>query len=68
MDDDKVDVPWDNQKLDDKEFAVAITGKTFNHMYQNRDKYEVAMRKILYKAQIYARMSPDDKANLVDTL
>ena len=37
-------------------------------MKNNRDKYEVVLLKILFKAQVYARMSPDDKAVLVELL
>lgn len=64
--DDTRQVPWDGQDL--KDFGVALNGKTLSFMYQNRELYEIALRKVLMQAQVYARMSPDDKANLVELL
>ena len=45
-----------------------MTGKAFNYIQANREKYEYLFLSVLAKAQVYARMSPDDKANLVDCI
>jgi cation-transporting ATPase 13A3/4/5 len=45
-----------------------MTGTTLNYLFTRRQKYEAIIRKILYKTQVYARMSPDDKANLISLL
>ena len=34
-------------------------------MFLNQDIYKGVLLKVLLKAQVYARMSPDDKADLV---
>lgn len=59
-------MPWEADS--DGDFGVALNGKTLNFMIQNKEKYDSVLRKVLYKAQVYARMSPDDKANLVELL
>jgi magnesium-transporting ATPase (P-type) len=56
--------PWLNPPDD---FSVAITGKAFD-LILNDPGQESILQKVLYKAQIYARMSPDDKAKLVEKL
>lgn len=61
------DVPWD-QAQSSEDFGVALNGKLLNFLSSRRDKYSVALNKILSKAQVYARMSPEDKADLVDLL
>ena len=61
-----IDVPWDQASSND--FGVALNGKLLNFLSTNRDRYSVALNKILSKAQVYARMSPEDKADLVDLL
>ena len=58
------DFPWTNPPAN---CAIAITGKAFNYLVHNPLKQHILQR-ILIKAQIYARMSPDDKATLVDRL
>lgn len=60
------DVPWDGQAS--KNFGVALNGKLLSFLSQNKETYRIALRKILFKAQVYARMSPDDKANLIELL
>jgi cation-transporting ATPase 13A3/4/5 len=48
---------------------VAITGKAFNHLINDTDPSQQAvLKQVLIKSQIYARMSPDDKAKLVEKL
>lgn len=59
------DVPWDNLSI---ECGVALNGSTLAFLKNNREKFEVVLLKILYKAQVYARMSPDDKTALVELL
>jgi magnesium-transporting ATPase (P-type) len=34
-------------------------------MFLNQEMYKGVLLKVLLKAQVYARMTPDDKANLV---
>ena len=63
--DSRYDVPWDNKEV---ECGVALNGSTLAFMKNNKDKYGVVLYKILFKAQVYARMSPDDKAVLVELL
>ena len=64
--DDSKTVPWENNFSND--YGVALNGKTLDFMFQNKEKYSQVLEKVLYKAQVYARMSPDDKANLVELL
>ena len=59
------DLPWDYQ---DKEINVALTGKAFKHYFERKNKDPFKFNSILAKAKVYARMSPDDKALLVDSL
>lgn len=56
--------PWLHPPED---YAIAITGKAFNMLATDELQKEV-MKNVLLKAQIYARMSPDDKATLVANL
>lgn len=58
------DYPWQHPP---EEYALAITGKAFNFLVNNKNQ-ESTLQKVLFKAQIYARMSPDDKATLVSNL
>ena len=58
-------MPWDNNDI---QCGVALNGSTLSFLKNNRNKYEVVLLKILFKAQVYARMSPDDKAVLVELL
>jgi cation-transporting ATPase 13A2 len=48
-------------------YGIAITGKAFNHLVLDPSQNQILQR-VLLKAQIYARMSPDDKATLVEKL
>ncbi len=60
------DFPWQHPP---EEYAIALTGKAFNHLLNSNDPLNQAvLKQVLLKAQIYARMSPDDKARLVENL
>lgn len=58
-------LPWHfkNEKV-----AVAITGKALRFLSENREQYDYEFKSVLHRAQVYARMSPDDKALLVENL
>jgi cation-transporting ATPase 13A2 len=45
-----------------------MTGKAFKHVLQRRNQNTFMFNSILRKGRVYARMSPDDKALLVDSL
>lgn len=52
----------------DQQIGVALTGKAFKYLEERQKTQEFAFKSVLAKAQVYARMSPDDKAFLVDNL
>ena len=56
------DFPWQHPP---EEYSIALTGKAFNILLQDPSQASV-LKQVLFKAQIYARMSPDDKAKLVE--
>ena len=58
-------LPWDY--LDEK-VNVALTGKAFKYIYERQRQNPFMFSSVLAKAKVYARMSPDDKALLVDSL
>lgn len=58
-------VPWEKEGLTD--FTIAITGKAFNLLLKDESLLAV-LQQCLLKGQIFARMSPDDKAKLVERL
>ena len=60
-------VPWKDDSSSD-DIGVALNGKTLQYMIDNKSRYGTVLLKVLYKAQVYARMSPDDKAKLVEQL
>jgi magnesium-transporting ATPase (P-type) len=45
-----------------------LTGKAFNQILENKDENPYILNSVLAKANVYARMGPDDKANLVENL
>jgi len=45
-----------------------LTVKAFNFLEKNKEEEEYAFRSVLAKAQVFARMSPDDKALLITSL
>ena len=56
-------LPWNYL---DTSVEVALTCKAFNHLLQSQDNFVI--NSVLAKANIFARMGPDDKAELVDHL
>ena len=58
-------LPWEYQ---DENISVALTGKAFKYVYERKAQSPFIFNSILSKAKVYARMSPDDKAMLVDSL
>jgi len=58
-------LPW-HYKDDDVE--VALTGKAFNQVLEQREQNPYILNSVLAKARVFARMGPDDKANLVENL
>jgi len=58
-------LPWDYL---DKSVSVALTGKAFHHALQMGSQNPFMLNSILAKAKVYARMSPSDKALLVEAL
>ena len=58
-------VPWENAA---GKYGVALNGKTLAFLANHRDEYELVLQKVLHEAAVYARMSPDDKATLVELL
>ena len=56
--------PWQHPP---ETYSIAITGKAFNHLVYSLSE-QATLHRVLFKAQIYARMSPDDKAVLVEQL
>lgn len=55
-------MPW--VKQDPKKIAIAVTGKVFNHLIEKVELRSVLLNTLLY-GQIFSRMTPDDKATLV---
>ena len=67
-DDEAVDaktLPWNYM---DENLAVAITGKAFKHVLERQHENPYVFNSILAKAKVYARMAPEDKALLVESL
>jgi cation-transporting ATPase 13A2 len=62
-----INVPWDNE-VDSDKFGVALNGQTLTFLKENINEYECVLLKVLFKAQVYARMSPDAKAVLIELL
>ena len=46
---------------------MAVTGKLMRHLYNKRDIDGWLYRAVLAKANVFARMAPDDKAMLVSS-
>jgi cation-transporting ATPase 13A3/4/5 len=49
----------------DSSVELAISGKLMRHLYTNRTKDGWSFRAVLARANVFARMAPDDKAMLV---
>ena len=58
-------LPWDFQQ---ENISVALTGKAFKFAHDRQTEDPFLFNSILAKAKVFARMSPDDKAFLVDNL
>ena len=58
--------PWED--LDPRTFSVALNGKALQYLFTRKQSHESLLHKVLLKAQVYARMSPDDKAVLVELI
>ena len=63
--DDKYDLPW---SYNDPDIEVALTGRAFKRICDDKDCNPYVYYAVLSKANIFARMGPDDKALLVDSL
>jgi cation-transporting ATPase 13A2 len=49
------------------DYSIAITGKAFNYLIQT-PSMKAVLHNVIIKGQIFARMTPDDKAKLVESL
>ena len=58
-------LPFANLKPED--FTVAMSGKVFLQMNEDPSKKEV-LKELVKKTQVFARMTPDNKAGLVQLL
>ena len=58
-------LPW---KYTDSSIEVALTGDAFRCLLSEEKKYVFTLYSILRKARVYARMSPDDKAALIEQI
>lgn len=58
---DDFEVPWEH----DANFTIAVTGKLFMHLYHHHRRTFGLM---LERASVFARMKPDEKALLIQTL
>lgn len=58
-------LPWSYK---DPSIEVAVTGKLMRHLYTRRDTDGWLYRAVISKANVFARMAPDDKAMLVSSL
>lgn len=59
-------VPWVNEE--ENSYGVALNGSTLQFLHDKMEKYDGVLLQILIKAQVYARMTPDGKAMLVEML
>lgn len=53
-----------------RSFGFAITGQVFRYIVENQQKegFKTMLRKVLDNTSVYANMSPDDKALLIESL
>ena len=54
--------------LQESSVEVALTGKAFKLLEREKEDRGFEFKSVLAKAQVFARMSPDDKALLVQSL
>ena len=64
---DKNKFPWNTKKVGDK-FGIALNGKALTYLYENKQDNEELLCEVIGRASVYSRMSPDEKALLVDLL
>ncbi|CDW88269.1 atpase type 13a2 isoform 3 [Stylonychia lemnae] len=57
--------PWEN--MDVTKFSIAVTAKAFNYL-RNEPNLRSIYLQVIYSGKIFARMTPDDKAQLVTEL
>jgi cation-transporting ATPase 13A3/4/5 len=61
--------PW-HQRSREENFTIAVTGKTYYHLRNRADSEDAEYKNIfelmLLKTKVYARMSPENKACLVE--
>jgi magnesium-transporting ATPase (P-type) len=58
-------LPWN---YNGSEIEVALTGKAFNHIVENKEVDPFTYQSVCAKAQVFARMSPEDKETLIKSL
>ena len=58
-------IPWHYRN---DEVGVGITGKAFKILASRKEENPYVFNSVLAKCQVFARMSPDDKAELVESL
>mmetsp|Transcript_38181 Transcript_38181/g.36539 ORF Transcript_38181/g.36539 Transcript_38181/m.36539 type:complete len:199 (+) Transcript_38181:1276-1872(+) len=58
------DLPWQHMEAN---YTLALTGKAFN-LLASDPRQKGTLQRVLLNGQIYARMSPEDKAILVEQL
>ena len=58
-------LPW---RYNDNEVEVALTGKAFNHIVSQKHIDPYTYKSVVAKAQVFARMSPEDKETLILSL
>ncbi len=51
--------------FEDKNVEVAVTGKAFRHIVDKREDEPFLFDCVIVKGKVYARMSPENKAELV---
>ncbi|KAG7711194.1 hypothetical protein KL949_001750 [Ogataea haglerorum] len=59
-------VPLDINRTDD--YCIAVTGDVFKYILTELSDHEQLIEKMLMKGTVFARMSPDEKHELVDRL
>ena len=52
----------------DRNIEVAVSGKAFKHIIEQRTSNPYVLNSVIAKAKVFARMGPDDKACLVETM
>ena len=58
-------LPW---SYNDDSIEVALTGPAFSFLNKKRDEMNFTYHAVLAKAQVFARCSPEGKAELVESM